>query len=94
MKNIPVAADVSLDKIEIIREILLNYNNIKSFNYLWPVKKIDKLKKQRYEVSMKIISFESKAKIKKLSKNEEKEFEIIQELEKNLDKKIEELRVK
>jgi hypothetical protein len=55
------------------------------------VKKLDKLKKQRYEVSMKIISFESKAKIKKLSKNEEKEFEIIQEMEKNLDKKIDDL---
>ena len=55
------------------------------------MKKLDKLKKQRYEVSMKIISFESKAKIKKLSKNEEKEFEIIQEMEKNLDKKINEL---
>ena len=55
------------------------------------MKKIDKLKKQRYEVSMKIISFESKAKIKELSKNEEKEFEIIRDLEKNLDKKITEL---
>jgi hypothetical protein len=55
------------------------------------MKKIDKLKKQRYEVSMKIISLESKAKTKKLSKNEEKEFEIIREMEKNLDKKINEL---
>ena len=51
------------------------------------MKKIDKLKKQRYEVSMKIISLEAKSKIKKLSKKEEKEYEIIQELEKNLDKK-------
>jgi hypothetical protein len=55
------------------------------------VKKLDKLKKQRYEVSMKIISLESKAKIKKLSKKEEKEFEIIRELEKSLDKKINDL---
>ncbi len=55
------------------------------------MKKIDKLKKQRYEVSMKIISLEAKSKIKKLSKKEEKEYEIIQELEKNLDKKINEL---
>lgn len=55
------------------------------------MKKIDKLKKQRYEVSMKIISLEAKSKIKKLSKKEEKEYDIIQELEKNLDKKINEL---
>ncbi len=64
---------------------------IKSFPYLWRMKKIDKLKKQRYDVSMKIISFEAKAKIKKLSKKEEKEFKIIKELEKSLDKKINEL---
>ena len=55
------------------------------------MKKIDKLKKQRYEVSMKIISLEAKSKIKKLSKKEEKEYDIIQELEKSLDKKINEL---
>ena len=69
----------------------MNYSRIKSIVYLWRMKKIDKLKKQRYEVSMKIISLESKEKTKKLSKNEEKEFEIIREMEKNLDKKINEL---
>ena len=53
------------------------------------MKKIDKLKKQRYEISMKIIQIESKQKISKLSKNEEKELAIIKHKEEDIDTKIE-----
>jgi len=52
------------------------------------MKKMDKLKKQRYEVSMKIISLESKKEAGNISKKEEKELEIIREIEKKLDSKI------
>jgi len=41
------------------------------------VKKIDKLKRQRYEIEMKILNLEAKLKASKLSKNEEKELEIL-----------------
>lgn len=52
------------------------------------MKIIDKLKKQRFDVSMKIIQLEDKLKRSKLSKNEEKELEIIKQKEKELDEKI------
>jgi len=52
------------------------------------VKKVDKLKKQRFEISMKIIQIEDKLKRTKLSKNEEKELEILKQKEKELDTKI------
>jgi len=38
---------------------------------------IDKIKKQRYESEMKIITLEDKSKRSKLSKNEEKELEFL-----------------
>jgi len=52
------------------------------------VKKIDKLKKQRFEVSMKIIQIEDKQKRGKLSKNEEKELAILKHKEEESDNKI------
>lgn len=53
------------------------------------MKKVDKLKKQRFEISMKIIQIEDKRKRSKLSKNEEKELEILKNKEEELDTKIE-----
>ncbi|MCD4729795.1 MAG: hypothetical protein K8R74_04280 [Bacteroidales bacterium] len=53
------------------------------------MKKVDKLKKQRFEISMKIIQIEDKRKRSKLSKNEEKELEILKTKEEELDTKIE-----
>jgi len=52
------------------------------------MKKIDKLKRQRYEISMKIIALETKAEKSKLNKNEEKEIEILRNKEKDLDTRI------
>ena len=52
------------------------------------MKKADKLKKQRYEISMRIIELESKAKIKSLLKNEEKELEILKSKESELTTRI------
>ena len=52
------------------------------------MKKLDKLKRQRYQVSMKIIELETKAEKSKLSKNEEKELEILKNKEKDLDNRI------
>jgi len=52
------------------------------------MKKPDKLKRQRYQVSMKIIELEDKAEKSKLTKNEEKELEILKNKEKDLDDRI------
>ena len=56
------------------------------------VKKIDKLKRQRYEISMKIIELETKSRVGNLKKNEEKEFEILKLKESELTEKIENLK--
>ena len=50
---------------------------------------VDKLKKQRFEISMKIIQIEDKQERSKLSKNEEKELKILKTKEEELDTKIE-----
>ncbi|MBC8489436.1 MAG: hypothetical protein H8D45_25745 [Bacteroidetes bacterium] len=52
------------------------------------MKKIDKLKKQRYDISMKIIELETKQERSKLSKNEEKELIILKNKEKELNNRI------
>ena len=52
------------------------------------MKKTDKLKKQRYDISMKIINIEDKQKRGKLSRNEQKELEILKRKEEELDTKI------
>lgn len=52
------------------------------------MKKIDKLKKQRYDISMKIIVLETKQERNKLSKNEEKELIILKNKEKELNNRI------
>jgi hypothetical protein len=52
---------------------------------------IDKIKKQRYETEMKIISLEDKLKWSKLSKNEEKELEFLKKKDIELNRKIESL---
>jgi len=52
------------------------------------VKKIDKLKRQRYEIEMKILNLETKLKASKLSKNEEKELEILLNKAEELNSKI------
>lgn len=49
------------------------------------MKQIDKLKHQRFEISMKIIKLES---VKKLSKKEEAELQILKKKELSLDEKI------
>lgn len=55
------------------------------------MRKIDKLRKQRYEISMKIIDLEFKQKRSKLTKNEEAEYRILKEKENELNDRIEEL---
>ncbi|MCK5838888.1 MAG: hypothetical protein KAG99_03520 [Bacteroidales bacterium] len=55
------------------------------------MKKIDKLKHQRYEISMKIIELETKMKRAKLSKNEEEELRIIKDKEEQLNQRIQEI---
>ncbi len=52
------------------------------------MKKIDKIKRQWYEISMKIIEIESKSSIKGLSKNEAKELSILKEKEIELSRKM------
>jgi hypothetical protein len=52
------------------------------------MKKIDKLKKQRYDISMRIISLEAGAKSHKLKANQQKELEILKEKEQQLDDEI------
>jgi len=56
------------------------------------MKKGDKLKRQRYEISMKIINLEAKSEVKKLSKNEEKELEILKHKEAELNEKIDNIK--
>lgn len=53
------------------------------------MKKVDKLKRQRYDISMKIIALESKLLVGKLNKNEEKELEILKDKEQDLTERIE-----
>jgi hypothetical protein len=48
----------------------------------------DKLKRQRYEISMRIIELESKAGSRKLSRNEEQELKILKTKEIGLDERI------
>jgi len=52
------------------------------------MKKIDKLKHQRYEISMKIINLETKEKRSKLTKNEETEFVILKDKLDQLEQRI------
>jgi len=52
------------------------------------MKKIDKLKHQRYELSMKILDLEMKEKRKNLSKNEERELKILREKLEQLEERI------
>lgn len=54
------------------------------------MKKIDKLKRTRFEISMKIIELEDKKTKKGLSVKEETELKIIKDKEKSLDLKIKE----
>ena len=61
------------------------------FFYFWTMNQIDKIKKQRYETEMKIISLEDKLKRSKLSKNEEKELEFLKKKDIELNRKIESL---
>ena len=53
------------------------------------MKKLDKLKRQRYEISMKIIQFE--ARLKSLSKSELKTLEILRQKESELNARIDNL---
>lgn len=53
------------------------------------MKKIDKLRRTRYEISMKIIQLEAKMESGELTKNEEKEITILRKKEEELDIKIE-----
>jgi len=52
------------------------------------MKLIDKLKRQRFEISMRIIELESKAGSGNLSKNEERELAILKAKEAGLDERI------
>lgn len=55
------------------------------------MKKIDKLKRTRFELSMKIIELEDKKSKKGLSTREESELKIIKAKEQSLDLKIQEI---
>ncbi len=55
------------------------------------MKKIDKLKHQRYEISMKIIDLETKEKRSKLTKNQEAEFKILKDKLEQLEARIAEI---
>ncbi|MCF8369614.1 MAG: hypothetical protein K9G76_11265 [Bacteroidales bacterium] len=55
------------------------------------MKKADKLKRQRYEISMKIIELEAKANIKKLHTNELKELEILKQKKAELTERLTQL---
>ena len=55
------------------------------------MKKIDKLKRTRFELSMKIIELEDKKTKKGLSTKEESELKIIKAKEQSLDQKIQEI---
>ena len=55
------------------------------------MKKIDKLKRTRFELSMKIIELEDKKTKKGLSTKEESELKIIKAKEQSLDLKIQEI---
>ncbi len=57
-------------------------------NYICKVKKIDRYKRQRYEISIKIIELEDKMAKGMISKKEEKEIEILKQMQEKLDKKI------
>jgi hypothetical protein len=52
---------------------------------------IDKIKKQRYETEMKIIALEAKQERSKLSKNEEKELELLKRKAIELNERIQSL---
>lgn len=53
------------------------------------MKKLDKLKRQRYELEMKVIRMESSQQGKKRSKKEENELEILRKKLADLDSRIE-----
>lgn len=55
------------------------------------MKKIDKLKRQRYEISMRIINLESKIKSTGKAVHFEKELTILKEKEQSLNQRIEEI---
>jgi len=55
------------------------------------MRKVDKLKHQRYEISMKIIDLETKMSRSKLTKNEEYELKILKDKQDDLNKRIEEI---
>jgi hypothetical protein len=52
------------------------------------MKLLDKLKRQRYEISMRIIELETKAGSGKLSRNEEQELTILRVKEAGLNERI------
>ena len=56
----------------------------------YPMKKVDKLRHQRYGIEMKILQLEFKQKREKLSKNELSELEILRQKESELDQRIQE----
>lgn len=55
------------------------------------MKKIDKLKKQRYDLSMKILELEFKEKRAKLNKNEQSELKILLEKFEDVEQRIKEI---
>ena len=55
------------------------------------MKKVDKLRHERYVVSMKIIDLESKEKRMKLTKNESSELTILQEKLEEMERRLREI---
>jgi len=55
------------------------------------MKKVDKLRHERYVVSMKIIELESKEKRMKLTKNESSELTILQEKLEEMERRLREI---
>ena len=62
-----------------------NIGSVK-YTYFYRVKKLDRLKRQRYDISMKIIDLESR--ISSLTKKELKTFDFLKKKEKELNNKI------
>jgi len=55
------------------------------------MKKVDKLRHERYVISMKIIDLESKEKRMKLTKNESSELTILQEKLEEMERRLREI---
>ena len=85
---IPILAHVYPFASELVKEIPFYLFGEINYHYFQPVKKVDKLKRQRYEISIRILDLDTKSIAGKLHKKEENELVILRKKEKELDYKI------